>query len=316
MFLLGLSAGQLLAGPISDIHGRRLPLLIGLIGYTLSSILCVLAPNIWVLVVLRFIQGMTGASGIVIARAIVRDLYSGSELTKFFSLLMLVNGAVPIFSPIVGGQILRVTNWQGVFVVLGIVGGLLLVAAIILIPDTLATSLRSENGFKGIVAHFKVIISDRKFMGYTLSSGFAFASMFVYISASPFVLQNIYYMNPQEISLFFAINGVGLIGVGQLSGRLVSRISEHKQLFCSLLVLFLSGLSLYTFIVLGNSLLGILLCLFIVVSSLGVVSTTAFSLAMQEQGQASGCLMIAHRWHKDFPTHNQIPSKYNGYAGQ
>lgn len=121
-FLLGLALGQLLAGPFSDIRGRRVPLLGGLIIYSVSSLLCALSPSAWMLIVLRFLQGLAGAAGIVIARAIARDLYSGSKLTKFVSRLMLVNGAAPVLAPIAGGQLLRFTSWHGVFVVLTVVG--------------------------------------------------------------------------------------------------------------------------------------------------------------------------------------------------
>ncbi|TMC81993.1 MAG: multidrug effflux MFS transporter, partial [Chloroflexi bacterium] len=127
--LLGLAMGQTIAGPISDALGRRRPLLVGLTAYALASLLCVVAPSVLALVVLRFVQGCAGAAGIVIARAVVRDLHSGEALARFFSLLMLVNGLAPILAPLFGGLLLRFTSWRGVFIVLAVIGALLLLAA-------------------------------------------------------------------------------------------------------------------------------------------------------------------------------------------
>src|SRR2546422_368070 len=135
--LLGLALGQTIAGPISDALGRRRPLLVGLTAYALASLLCVVAPSVFALVVLRFIQGVAGAAGIVIARAIVRDLYSGVAVARFFSLLMLVNGLAPILAPLFGGLLLRYTSWHSVFIVLAIIGTLLLFATATGLGETL-----------------------------------------------------------------------------------------------------------------------------------------------------------------------------------
>src|SRR3954471_7703938 len=120
--LLGLAAGQLLGGPISDARGRRGPLLAGLCLYVLASVLCALAPSVGVLIVLRFVQGLAGAFGIVIGRAIVRDLAAGREAAALFAALILVNGVAPIVAPVIGAGILQVTSWRGVFVVLALIG--------------------------------------------------------------------------------------------------------------------------------------------------------------------------------------------------
>src|ERR671937_777198 len=135
--LLGLAAGQLVAGPLSDALGRRRPLFVGLAAYALASLLCALAPSVPVLVLCRLIQGMTGAAGVVIARAVVRDVYEGSEVARFLALTMLISGLAPILGPVAGGQLLRVTSWRGAFVVLAVIGLLLLVAAALGLPETL-----------------------------------------------------------------------------------------------------------------------------------------------------------------------------------
>jgi DHA1 family bicyclomycin/chloramphenicol resistance-like MFS transporter len=286
--LLGLSLGQLLAGPLSDTRGRRLPLLLGLVLYTVSSLLCAFSSSIWVLILLRFIQGVAGSAGIVIARAIVRDLYSGSEMTKFFSLLMLVNGAAPILAPIIGGQLLRVTSWRGVFIVLSIVGVIMLLSAFFGLPETLPVHRRAKGGIKNTLSTFRNLVSDRSFMGYALSQGLVTTAMFAYISGSPFVLQDIFGVSPQMFSLFFAINGFGIIIASQITGRLAGRIGETKLLLTGLGIATVGGILLLAMILLGAGLAAILPPLFMVVSSVGMVSSASFSLAMQNQGGAAG----------------------------
>ncbi|MBO9128994.1 multidrug effflux MFS transporter [Bacillus sp. 165] len=286
--LLGLALGQLIVGPLSDRHGRRKPLIIAVTFYAGSSLLCALVPSIWLLILLRFIQGASGAGGIVIARAIVRDLYSGSELTKFFSLLMLVNGAAPILAPVVGGQLLQITSWRGVFIVLCILGVLMLIGAILGVPETLSKQYRTDGGIKNTLSTFGSLITNRIFIGYALSQGLVMAAMFAYISGSPFVIQNIFGASPQMYSLFFAINGVGIVIASQVTGRLAGRVNETKLLMMGLSLAAIGGLSLLASIVIGMGLAGILVSLFFVVSSVGIVSTTSFALAMQNQKHNAG----------------------------
>ncbi|WP_035415248.1 MULTISPECIES: multidrug effflux MFS transporter [unclassified Bacillus (in: firmicutes)] len=286
--LLGLSVGQLFVGSISDIYGRRKPLIIALIMYVASSLLCAVAPSIWSLVLLRFLQGASGSAGIVISRAMVRDMYSGSEMTKFFSLLMLVNGAAPILAPIIGGQLLQFTSWRGVFIVLGAISIFMLVSATFVLRETLPLEERETGGLVGTLATYRNLLKDRLFMGYALSQGLVSAAMFAYISGSPFVLQNIYGASPQEFSVFFAINGIGIIIASQITGRLAGKLSEKALFVAGIGIAAAGGISLLLTIVLGIGLIGVLCSLFLVVSSVGVVSTTGFSLAMKNQKQAAG----------------------------
>ncbi|AJS60490.1 multidrug effflux MFS transporter [Paenibacillus sp. IHBB 10380] len=286
--MAGLAIGQLLAGPLSDVRGRRKPLIIGLILYTLSSLLCIIVPSIWSFVALRFIQGAAGAAGIVISRAIVRDLYSGTELTKFFALLMLVNGAAPIIAPVAGGQLLEFTTWRGVFVVLSLIGVVALLAVILGLSETLPSNRRARGGLKQMFTTFRHIMGDRLFMGYALSQGLVGTAMFAYISGSPFVLQNIYNVSPQMFSLCFAINGLGIIIASQLAGRLAERIGETRLLVTGLILAAVGGSWLLVAITMKAGLIGILIPLFIVVSCVGLVNTSAFSLAMKNQADSAG----------------------------
>ena len=287
-FLLGLSSGQLLVGPISDVRGRRLPLLIGLLTYFVVSLLCIFSPSIWTLIGLRFVQGLAGSAGIVISRAVVRDLYSGPELTKFFALLALVNGVAPIFAPVVGAQLLKIVPWQGVFVVLSIVGLAMFFVVLFGLPETLQDERRSAGGIKNTFITFRNLVLDRSFIGYALAQGLVFAAMFAYISGSPFVVQNIYGGSPQMFSLIFAINGIGIMIASQITGRLAGRVRESKLFVFGLGTSLIGGIVLLVLLYLHAGLLLILVPLFFVVSSVGVVSTSGFSLAMEKQGKNAG----------------------------
>lgn len=287
-FLLGLSLGQLISGPLSDVHGRRKPLLIGLIIYFVVSLLCTSSHSIWALILLRFIQGIAGASGIVISRAIVRDLYSGTEMTKFSSLLALVNGVAPVLAPILGAQLLRFAPWQGVFIVLSVVGLIMALIVFFSLPETLPQNSRSLGGIQNTLITFRNLILDRSFMGYAMSQGFVFAAMFAYISGSPFVVQNIYGASAQMFSLIFAVNGIGIIIASQITGRLAGRIREEKLFIIGVCISAIGSVILLTMLFFNTSLYLILIPLFFVVSSVGVVSTTGFTLAMQNHRKSAG----------------------------
>ncbi|WP_342555752.1 multidrug effflux MFS transporter [Paenibacillus sp. FSL R7-0652] len=286
--MIGLALGQLLAGPLSDVRGRRTPLIAGLLLYTIASALCLVSPSMSSFVVLRFIQGLAGAAGIVISRAVVRDVYEGPELTRFFSLLMLINGVAPIAAPIIGGQILTYTSWRGVFILLGFIGVLALLAVIFGLGETLPAPKRSSGGLQQTLLTFGRMARDRRFMGYALTQGFASAGMFAYISGSPFVLQKIYGVSPQLFSICFAINGLGIILASQIAGRLAGKVSETRLLIAGLITAAAGGTSLLIAILAGGGLVSVLIPLFLVVSSVGLINTASFALAMADQAKSAG----------------------------
>lgn len=195
--LLGLAAGQLLFGPLSDLQGRRKPLLITLLLYMVASILCGLSTNIWAFIILRFFQGLTGAAGIVIAR----DIYYGKDLTKFIALLAIVNGAAPILAPIFGGIVLNWVTWHAVFYILGIIGLVMFLAVVFFLPETLPEENRIKGNAFSAYRSFGTLFKDRQFIGVVLSQAFISSSMFAYIIASPFVLQRIYDVTPLKVAI-------------------------------------------------------------------------------------------------------------------
>jgi DHA1 family bicyclomycin/chloramphenicol resistance-like MFS transporter len=287
--MLGLAGGQLVAGPISDTLGRRRPLLAGLAAYMAASLLCAFAPSVWVLLALRLVQGGAGAAGIVIARAIVRDLHEGVEAARFFAMLMLVAGLAPILAPIAGGQLLHVTDWRGIFVVLAAIGATLLLAAWWVLAETLAEGHERRGG--GLVATLHIfggLLRDRPFMGYVLSAGLTFAAMATYISGSPFVLQDIHGVSPQLFSLLFAINAGGIMLASQLSRKLVAVHGPRRLLDAGVTIGAAGGIGVLVSVVAGLGLGGLLPSLFVMVSSIGLVLPNSAALALADHPRTAG----------------------------
>ena len=278
--IAGLALGQLVAGPLSDRFGRRPPLLVGLAAYVLFSLGCAAAPTIWALIALRLLQGLAGAAGIVIARAIVRDENEGVAAARLYSILMIVAGAAPIVAPVVGGQLLQLTDWRGLFVALAAVTAIVFVAAAFGLRETLPRARRDTKGLREIGATFALVSRDRGFVIYALTLGFAFAEMFAYIAASPFVLEDIHGLSPQGFSLVFAVNAVGLMAVSQLNRVLVGRVGLRRLLGFGVAAGTTASISLLIVVLLHAGLPAILPCLFVTVASLGVVIPNATALAL------------------------------------
>ena len=296
--LLGLAAGQLLSGPWSDAVGRRRPLVIGAGAYVVASLACTIAPSIVALVALRFVQGLAGAAGIVISRAIVRDLRSGAAAAHLFARLLLVTGLAPILAPVIGGQLLLVVDWRGLFAVLAGLGGLLLVGTLMFVPESSAPALRRTGGLSETLRTFRGLLGQRRFLGCTMSSGLAFAAMFAYIAGSPFVLQDIYSLSPAEFSAVFATNAAGIVIAGQISARTIARLGPLLVLGAGLATGASGGVALLAVVLFGGvGLIGILPALFLVVSSIGIVIPSATAIALEGNpstaGSASALLGLA-----------------------
>ncbi|SEP51530.1 Bcr/CflA family multidrug efflux MFS transporter [Amycolatopsis saalfeldensis] len=287
-FIVGLALGQVVVGPLSDAYGRRVPLLIGLALYVVGSVAAAVSPDITLLIIARAVQALGAAAGIVISRATVRDLFSGKAMTKFFSMLMLVNGLAPIIAPVLGGQLLNFTSWRGVFVVLTGFGVLLLVVVAVAMPEPLALGNRTPARLGGVLRTYAGLLADRSFLGYALASGLMFAGLFAYISGSSFALQGVYGLSPQQFSLVFGLNGVGIVLAGQLNGRLVGRFSERTLLAAGLTVAAAGGLGVLFAVTAGLPLIGLVIPLLVVVSSIGLVMPNASSLALAEHARSAG----------------------------
>jgi DHA1 family bicyclomycin/chloramphenicol resistance-like MFS transporter len=290
--LVGLAVGQLVAGPMSDQFGRRRPLIAGMSLYVLASAACAFAPNVETLTAFRLIQGLAGSAGIVIARAVVRDLYDGLAMARFFSTLMLISGVAPILAPVLGGQILRFTDWRGVFLLLTVIGTLLTTITLRWLPETLETSARHKGGVPDALRTMRGLFADRRFTGYLLAGSFAFAALFAYVSASPFVMQEIYGASPQTFSLLFMVNSIGIVTAGQINGKiLVGRVPLDRALAIGLGLTSAAALALLlmTSGLLGRvGLLPVAAGLCTLMSGMGLVLPNANSQGLMRASHAAG----------------------------
>lgn len=294
--MVGLGLGQLVAGPLSDSLGRRRPLLTGLTGYIVASLMCALAPSIGVLVAMRLIQGMAGGVGIVIARAIVRDLSEGETAARMFAVLMAITGVAPVCAPLIGGQVLLVTSWRGVFVVLAAIGVPLLAGSAAWLPETLTGAARHRGGLIATLRTFHQLLRDRRFVPYLVAFSLSFSAMFAYISGSSFVLENIYGISPQLYSVVFAVNSGGLIVVSQISARLVGRTGPTRLIRAGLMVVAAASAGTLLVTVAGAGLVPLLACFFVLLSANGLVMPNGIAAAMAHQegmlGAASALLGV------------------------
>jgi DHA1 family bicyclomycin/chloramphenicol resistance-like MFS transporter len=287
--LIGIGVGQLLIGPISDRKGRRGPLFLGLGLFILSSLACSAASSVYLLDAGRFVQGVGGAAGIVISRAIVRDLFEGPAAARFFSTLMLVTGLGPIIAPQIGAVILRFTTWRGIFLALAIAGSVLLAVAVMKVPETLPVERRHSGGMRSIVGTMAEVGRDRIFVGYAVVATLGFGAIMAYVSGSTFILQGIYGISPQLFGAIFGLNAAGMVVGAQINGHFVHRLGSGPLLTVGL-VFMSSGSALFLTAVSTNwGGLGVILpSLFILLFGLGFVGPNAMALALQNHPNSAG----------------------------
>lgn len=285
--LIGLAVGQLIVGPISDRIGRRVPLVVGFGLYAVTSLMLIFTTNIYLFIGIRLIQGLAGSTGQVLSRAVARDLFNGHELTKFYAMLMAVNGAFPIIAPIIGGALLSIVQWQGIFVLLFVIGILVMAGVLCILPETLKVTnnevLTLGQTFKGLGAMF----GKRQFILIALTQGLIFGALFSYISASSFVFQTYFHMTVGQFSLLYAINGLGIILGNNLPGYLPEQIKDSDILNSGLIGGMFAGVLLVGSLLLRPMAILVIIPLFIVVFCVGVVNTVATSMAMSLGGRTN-----------------------------
>jgi DHA1 family bicyclomycin/chloramphenicol resistance-like MFS transporter len=289
LFFIGMALGQILYGPLSDRIGRRRPLLIGCVFYTIASVGCALAPTIESLALLRLAQALGGCAGMVIARSIVRDLFDARESARMYSFLMLVMGLAPITAPLIGGQLLAFFDWRAIFWVLASFGLFCIAMAALQAPESLPPERRVRSSMRELLGIYGGLLADRHFLGYALAGGLVSAGMFAYISGSPFVFIELYGVSPQHYGLIFGANALGLIVVSQLNRRLLLRYSGEKILSAALALVVAAGCVLTIIAASGaGGLAGILPPLFLCVASVGLVGPNTTAAAMAPHGRTAG----------------------------
>jgi len=278
--MIGLAVGQLLLGPLSDKFGRKTPLIISLVIYIISTVLIVFSPNIETMIVLRVIQGLSSAGSVVISRAVATDLYRGREMTRFFGLLMTINGLAPIISPILGSLLLEYISWKGVFVFLALIG--------VFFSFRLKESLSVENRLQGSIfstfSTFGVIIKNRLFMSYVGIQSFLLGSMFAYIAASPFILQSFYGLSAFIFSLCFGANGAALVIGANVGGKLPNR----KALAIGVFAFVASALYTIAVLIIQPHWLFVEIGFFAMLLLMGITFPAISTLAMESERQYAG----------------------------
>jgi MFS transporter, DHA1 family, multidrug resistance protein len=285
--MIGLALGQLLVGPLTDRVGRRVPLLVGTVLFALTAGLSALAPSIAVLLGLRLVCGLAGGAGIVIARAMVRDLYSGPTAARMFSLLAIVSNVAPVVAPLLGGLLLRFTTWRGVFGALAGLGVLLLVAALTQ-RETLPPARRHTGGLRATGRVLATVLRDRTFVVPALVLGAGLCGMFAYIAMASFVLQGPYGLDAQQFSLVFGANSVAILVAGQIGLALVGRLGPRRLLTGGVLVALGAAVAMLAGVLASPSVWALLPPLFLLVSCTGVILPNATALALEGQGETAG----------------------------
>ena len=287
-FMVGLAFGNLFAGPISDSKGRKKPLLIAMVIFTLASLGIIFVTNIWVMIILRLIQGLTGGAGAVISRAVASDKYSGNDLTKFLSLLMLVNGVAPVIAPALGGLILSFTGWRMVFIILTIFGLLMFIGTLFKVPESLENEHRVNSNIGTMFKNFKDLFATPRFVLPMLIQGVSFVLLFTYISASPFIVQKIYGFSPLQFSIMFASIGITLIISSQLTGKLVDYF-DRQSILRMMTVIQILGVIIVSMTLINHWNIWLLAFGFVIlVAPVTGVATLGFSIAMDESKSGKG----------------------------
>jgi DHA1 family bicyclomycin/chloramphenicol resistance-like MFS transporter len=286
--LVGLAVGQLVAGPLSDRFGRRGILLVGIAAYIATSALCAMSPTIELLIAARFVQGLAGGVGIVIAQAAGRDVYSGGALIRFYGRLTVVGGLAAIVGPLLGGVLIAVTDWRGLFAFLALIGAGILVITLQTFPETLPVAHRTQGGWTRTMRDYRTLVTDAAFLGAVLNQGFLYAALFAYLAGATFVLQDIYGLTPLGYALAFGLNSAGFMVFGWLAGRLAERWSLRGTLVAGVVVAGLGAGGLLASGLTAMPLWVVIVSLFALAVGVAITSPPATTLALADHPRMAG----------------------------
>ncbi|GAA4476227.1 multidrug effflux MFS transporter [Rhodococcus olei] len=288
-FMAGLGIGQLIVGPLSDGWGRRRLLLGGTVAFAVSGVLCAVAPSAGVLIAARLLQGLSGGAAIVLARAVIADRARGDAAAKLFSIMMIIGGVAPVVAPIAGGALLGPIGWRGIFWVLAAAGVVMVVGVLTLVPETLAPERRHGGGLSALARNTRYALGNRRFVGYAATFVFGFGALFSYISASPFVLQDVLGLTYGQFSIAFGVNSIGIVLGSIVNTRLIGRFHARQMLTFGVLLLTAAGLALVLEVTVGGTdRVVVLPLLFVMTSAIGFVMGNATALGQSQVPDAAG----------------------------
>lgn len=287
--LVGLGLGQLLIGPLTDVYGRRRPLLVGIAVHVVTALLCATAPTILALDVLRVLQGAGTAASSVVAMAVVRDLFTGRAAAAVISRLVMVMALAPVLAPSLGSAVLEVGTWRTVFVVLAGLGVLIGVLAAVGLKETLPVERRVAPGVRASLRGYAALLRDRSLVGYMMVASLTMAAVFAYVSGASFVLQDGFGLDERTFGLLFGVGAVGLIVSSQANVALLRRFGPQSILSAALGVAAVAGA-----VLLGNALtgtgglLGIMVPIWVILAMVALCGPNATALALAEHGDRAG----------------------------
>jgi DHA1 family bicyclomycin/chloramphenicol resistance-like MFS transporter len=286
--IVGFAAGQLIVGPWSDKVGRRMPLIIATALHIAACVGAAVAPEIASLGVLRVLQGMGAAAGGVVAMAMVRDLFGGRPLVRMLSRLAIVTTLAPLLAPVIGSQLLLVTNWRGIFWVLAGYGVLVLVAVSLWVVETLPKERRHDSGHSTLRQRYRSVLTDRVFVGVAIIGGMTFSGLFAYLSSSSFLFQLVYGLDAQQYGLLFAVNSLGIVVGNQVSARLTKYVGPQWILGATTAVMLISSVLIMVLDSAGVGLVGILVPLWFFIAACGFGFPCVQVLALNNHGHEAG----------------------------
>lgn len=294
-FMLGIALGQLFLGPLSDSFGRRKILLIGVGTFALASCVMVFTPTIEVFIALRFLQGMAGAAGIVLGRAIVADLTSGAAAIRAFSLLSMLTAIAPLVAPVAGGLITEYAGWRGVLATLAALTVLMFVLALIKVPESLPLAQRQTGGARRTLSNFGRLLNDRAFVLLAIMVACNFGALLAYVSASPFVTQSILGMSPTQFSLTFATGAVAIILTNFANARMAGRVPPMRLITIGTILVMLAGATFALAAITSALTIPLfIVCAFVLSTGVALVTSngTALALGLANFARGAGSALL------------------------
>lgn len=289
VFLIGMAAGQLLAGSLSDMYGRRRPLLAALAVFTLASVACAFAQDIYTFDALRLVQGLTGAAGVAIGRAVIRDLYAGAAAARYLSRLVLVTGLSPILAPVIGGQILHVSSWRGLFVAIAALGFAVTVASARVLPETLPPERRRPARLSEAGGSYVLLLRDRGFLGYIVAGSLNVAAVTAWVSGSSFVVEDVYKTSSGVFGLVYGAGSLMLVVGAQINAHLLKTTSPRRLLAAGSAAFTVSATALLIVVSLHvGGLVSFVVPIYLFMLSYGFITSNVIGLALNDHPHVAG----------------------------
>ncbi|EOH7013282.1 multidrug effflux MFS transporter [Campylobacter coli] len=287
-FFIAFALGQLIYGPLSDIFGRKIPALVGIFFFIVSSLFCVIIDNIYAFIALRFFEALGGCAGVVIARAIVNDLFEIKEAAGIFALMMVFSSLAPMLSPTFGGILLEYFSWHSIFATLFALGILLFLMILFGLKESAPHLKNKKFSHHEAMKSYKFVLSDKRFLVYILCASFALAAMFAYITGSSFVFTQFFSLSEQKFALLFGANALGFVICANINARLVLKYESEKILAKALMIMFISTVILLVNAFFHPNFLLFGLSIFTSIAMLGFITPNTTTLAMARFKEHSG----------------------------